>query len=238
MTLAVAPSRRELFPDPPEQGWAEFLSYFAREWRQGDHVTMIGPTNSGKTTLATKILPIRKYVVVLANKPRDETMSKLAHEGYMIQEKLSLDLADRIVLWPMDMDAQEVYEQHKALFERALRSVYYSGGWTIFLDEATYLSDYLKLRKLLELLWQQGRSIGITIVAGTQRPVNIPLYAYDQATHLFFWGDNDERNLARIGGLGGIDAAPVRVAVSRLGEHEVLYLNTRTGKQVKTKVRI
>jgi hypothetical protein len=61
---------------------------------------------------------------------------------------------------------------------------------------------------------------------------------YDQATHLFFWRDNDETNLKRIGGLGAIDSTLIRHTVGRLPRHSALYLNTRTGRMAVTRVEI
>jgi hypothetical protein len=57
---------------------------------------------------------------------------------------------------------------------------------------------------------------------------------YDQATHLFFWRDNDDANLKRIGGIGSLDARLVRDTVAALPHHETLYVNTRTGRLVQT----
>jgi hypothetical protein len=59
---------------------------------------------------------------------------------------------------------------------------------------------------------------------------------YDQATHLFFWRDNDEANLKRIGGIGFLDAKLIRGTVAELPEHEALYINTRTGSLIRTQV--
>lgn len=53
----------------PIMEWETFLSEFSEPggdfiWRQGEHVTIIGNTSSGKTTLARAILPIRRFVTV------------------------------------------------------------------------------------------------------------------------------------------------------------------------------
>src|SRR5690349_6421632 len=66
----------------PPVSWDDFYGYFGANWRQGEHVGLIGPTGSGKTTLAMWLLPLRKYVVVLGTKPRDKTLDELAARGY------------------------------------------------------------------------------------------------------------------------------------------------------------
>lgn len=215
--------------------WDEFHRYFRASWAQGEHVSYIGPTGSGKTTLALAILPIRSWVLALATKPKDKTMDRLhnAERWPITQEwppkSRAARSASRVILWPPFRRPEDVrvqqYVMHKAIVE-----AFTSGGWTIFADELFYLCKYLGLQRTLEMVWTQGRSVGITLVGGTQRPAHVPLLAYDQATHLFFWRDNDETNLRRIAGLGGLNSAAIRRTVAALPKHHALYLNTRTGE--------
>lgn len=87
----------------------------------------------------------------------------------------------------------------------------------------------MKLGAYLKLYWGQGRSLGLTLVTGTQRPAYMPLEFYDQATHLFIFKDNDRINVSRLAGLAGsekIDA--IKREIPKLGKHEFIYVNTRT----------
>jgi hypothetical protein len=224
---------------PPQLvSWDEFLESF--DWRQGEHITMIGPTGSGKTTLALAILPRRDYVIAYGTKPKDDTLEKLVkREKWKLVRTFDKmprvpALARRIVFWPKYND---LYSGPRQTWEisQSLNAAFVQGGWCLFIDETYWFSDEMKLDRWLKALWTQGRSIGLSLVAGTQRPVDIPLLAYSQATHLFFWRDNDEANLKRIGGLNGLNAGLVRATVSTLEPHQVLYVNTRTGAMVVTK---
>jgi len=94
------------------------------------------------------------------------------------------------------------------------------------------------MKRILVLLWTQGRSNKITVVAGCQRPAFVPTEIYDQATHIFLWGDNDENNLKRIGGIGALNAKEVKLAVAELPKYHILYLNTRTNEMLRTKVEL
>ena len=225
----------------PVTPWDTFYRYFERSWHQGEHVSYIGPTGSGKTTLALAILPIRRYCVALATKPKDATMDALARSGWRKTETWPPPRRvgasnERVILWPKINDlslATRGNQQHQ--IQRALEDCYGAGGWTVFADELHYLVKQLGLGPLLEAYWTQGRSIGLTLVGGTQRPAHIPLMAYDQATHLFFYRDNDETNLRRIGGLGGLNSRDIRATVAVLPKHHALYLNTRTGETAVTK---
>lgn len=217
--------------------WADFVE--GLRWKQGEHVSLIGPTGSGKTTLAHAILPKRKFVVVLATKPKDSTLSKLSGDGYQTirswPEHVSTDVSPKLILWPTMRRPGDAKKQQREI-GKALNEIFRQGGWTVFADELRYLSGTLRLSPLLELLWQQGRSLGVSLVGGTQRPAHVPLMLYDQATHLFFWRDNDEANLKRIGGIGFLDSKLVRDTVSELPQHETLYINTRTGSLIRTQV--
>lgn len=228
MTVATEPAARAgLTP------WSDFLARL--DWRQGEHLSLIGPTGGGKTTLALQLLPRREWVTVLATKPADPTLNKLRRQGYKLIEKWPPPaLTQRVLLWPRFRGRRDMVPQRAAIAE-ALTEMFAAGGWCIFVDELSYLSQMLRLDTDLRLLWQQGRALNLTLVGATQRPAWVPLEMYSQATHLFFWRTTDRTDLGRIGGLGGIDPGLVRQRVSRLAPHETLYVNTRTGEMLVTK---
>ena len=136
------------------------------------------------------------------------------------------------MLWPQFKGEADYKRQQKVIYS-ALADMFAAGNWTIGLDEVSYLVNTLKLESTLRMLWEQGRSVGITVVAGTQRPAHVPLLMYDQASHLFLFRDNDEQNLKRMAGMGGADSKRVKQTVQGLDRYEVLYVNTGTGGMVK-----
>lgn len=213
--------------------WDEFLSRFC--WFQGEHITIIGPTGTGKTTLALSLIHKRSAVVAFASKAKDDTMDRLAQSGYRLMEGFAPSVFSHIVLQPPVRSARDQANQAQ-VFHDAIYSILRSGGWCTLWDEAAYLADDLGLTAAMRTLWQQGRSLGVSIIACTQRPAFVPVTAYSSATHLFFFRDNDEVNLSRIGGLGGIAAGPIREQVARLEGHSILYVNTRTGERLETEV--
>src|SRR5690606_30851777 len=120
---------------------------------------------------------------------------------------------------------------------RALTDMFWQGHWCIVAEELFELSE-IGLDKELSKVWTQGRSAGLSLVGATQRPVGIPLFAYSQASHLFLFGDNDEVNLRRLQGIGGMSGTTLRDAVSALRGHDVLYVGTRTRQLVRTRVPV
>jgi hypothetical protein len=217
--------------------WSRFLR--AMEWRQGEHVTVIGPTGAGKTTLVKELLWFRDYVVVFAAKPRDPLLDEFQAEGYTIIHRWPPpepreDFA-RIVLWPPVKTIQD-NEAQRTVFIHALDAIYRTGDWCVYWDEARYMVDFLNLRMFAELYWLQGRSLGISFVVASQRPAWLPLSAYDQATHLFFFYDNDERNVKRLVEMAPISPKETREALASLTRHDFVYFNTRTGQSLVSRV--
>jgi hypothetical protein len=220
--------------------WDSFLQRF--DWQQGEHIGLIGPTGSGKTTLSLELMSRRKYVCIIGTEPEDDTLSKFAkqHDYKIIREfpqYFDPVTHSRLVLWPKMKRMSDQGTQRMAV-GHALQTMFTQKRWAINVDELSYISKDLNLEPHLKLIWQQGRSIGISLVAGTQRPAHVPLLIYDQSTHLFFWHDNDEANLRRIGGLGSLNSRLIRDTVAALPENVFLYLNTRTSEMLISKANI
>lgn len=223
---------------PPRKSWADFLDGW--DWRQGEHVSLIGPTGTGKSTLALAILPRREYRCIIVTKPADETVTDL--DGYEVVRKWDPNLKKHhaYVLWP-NISTMDKQNAQRLLIRSALRDMYASGSWCVFADEVSYLARDLRLTRELKMLWLQGRSLGISMVAATQRPAWVPLEMYSQASHLFLWKDNDARNVRRLVEIGGtVDHRQLEAALASLDamQHEVLYVGTRTGELVITKAEV
>lgn len=205
-------------------------------WAQGEHVSLIGPTGAGKTTLALSILPLRRYVTVVATKPADPVLHRLRRHGFtQVPAWPPPPEVARVLLWPRFRGKRDLAAQRAAISD-GLVEMFSTGGWTVYVDELSYLCSMLKLDTDLRLLWLQGRALKLTIVGGTQRPAWVPLEMYSQAAHLFFWRSGDKRDLDRIAGIGQADPMAVRHYVANLDWHDVLHVNTQTGAMTVTRV--
>jgi hypothetical protein len=245
--VSYASQIRELPPDDmaPVIDWDDFLTYVF-DWRQNQHVGLIGPTESGKSTLEFAILPMRKYIVFFATKPADRTLDAFASKGGFtkIQDwppmkrrnrEYTAQEMPRRLLWPdASKMSPETLATQRAVFVKAFHDIYSQGGWCTAWDEFWMMCKILEMEDEARIMLQQARSNDIAFVMGAQRPSRIPVELYDQSTHLFFWRDNDETNLKRMGGIGWLSSGPIRAFVASLEPHQVLYINTRRGWMYRT----
>lgn len=214
--------------------WPDLMARF--RWEQGEHITLVGPTGQGKTTLVKSLLPRRRFVAVVATKKSDDSLDKLRREangGYKQIERWPPTARDgeRILFWPKVASYRDRPRQ-AAEVRYMLETIYETGGWTVVLDECRYVAKTLGCEDVLEMLWLQGRSEGVSIVSATQRPRHIPLEAFSQATHLFLWRNRDTYDLDRLGGLGTHNTRTVRDIIAGLPPYHVLYVNTRASDEM------
>ena len=196
-------------PDIVEMSENVFSPWFAKMWNQGEHCVVLGPTGSGKTRYTSTILAIRSYVCVLAVKAHDDTLEQFKQRGYrLITHWPPPDYKMRhVILWIKPKSLTATKTQSIAISE-ALESMYLSGGWCIYFDEAGYIAGHLKLDQELGILLNQGRSSGISVVCSMTRPHSVvgkvPLETLNQTRHQLIFKYQDEREIeacAKITGL-------------------------------------
>lgn len=212
--------------------------FLAERWRYrpGQHVTILAPTDGGKTTFAYQLLERTARpelpVVSLVMKPRDATVKTwsdgLGYRTVRSWPPTSSPWAPRkpagYALWPKhtfdpEVDDVTLYQQ----FRKAISDSYKRGNRILFADEVAGLTD-IWLERHLKNVWQRGRSMGCALWAASQRPFNVPLDAYSNAEHLFLGNDPDERSRKRYGEIGGVDVRLIQNATKDLPKFSWLYL--------------
>lgn len=222
--------------------------FLQRYWsyEDGQHVTILGKTGSGKTYLGFQLLNAsigkERPGVVLVMKPRDATVErwqkvmKLRRIPHWPPPRIRnrVDKPRGYVLWPKlgDFDRDDITLRTE--FDRCFRESYTQAARrngeprALFVDEVVGVSKELRLEESLKRLWMRGRSLGIGLWAATQRPFDAPLLAYQAPEHLFIAPEPDARNRQRLGEIGGFDSDLIEHIVhpaSRvLGKNQFLYL--------------
>ena len=209
-------------------GYQAFLEQLRRKWKQGQHLTISGPTGSGKTYLASDLLEMRDYVVLITTKKRDETLER--YHGYKRMTKWLPSFGDnRILFFPRAKKIEDLPKQQREVYA-ALADMYEAGGWTPYFDDLFYLSHTLKLKEPIRMLYTQSRSNNITLVGSVQRPAWVPLEVPSQSTYLIVFKNGDKRDVDTLAEATGIDRKLMQELNHSLKQYDFLFIEN--GKSV------
>lgn len=224
--------------------WPKLIERFCKgksAWKPGEHVALVGPTGVGKTTLLARILKPRPYKIVFVTKTYDPTITK-DFKGYDVVEewpRRGSPNSNNILLWPKADKGgiRATIEKQKAVFKHALDRIYQDRNWTVVFDEQHYMSTTLGLAPEIAMYLHQGRSSGLSVVNGTQRPAWVPVVTYSASTHGFLWKTTFQEDLKRVSDLGGLDRKELAAQMLTLGKHDFVYIDTRKGYTARSKVK-
>ena len=215
--------------------WADFMERW--NWRQGEHVLVIGRTGQGKTTLISKIINKRPHVVMFATKTHDPVLRQQFPDFHVYRE-WSKPRHDKIMLWPKAAaDLRGIRDEQGAVFGAALNDVFHDRGWCLVVDEAHWMTTELGLGQELAMFQHQARSSGISVVTGVQRPAFIPVITYGSTSHAFMGRINEPADAKRLTALGGVDGKELARHLLELPKHEWVYVdNTGATDPVRTRI--
>ncbi|MBI3936932.1 MAG: hypothetical protein HY323_08140 [Betaproteobacteria bacterium] len=151
-------------------------------WEQGEHCCVIGDTGSGKTTLMygldgePGLLSWRKYAIALRSKGDDAKWLTAK------RVKVALPAMKDPELFHIELFPRRGHEARE--FKIALETAYRQKNTAVYLDETYHADKLLKLRPIIDDLLTRGRSLGITVVTGLQRPVGVSRFAISQSKHV------------------------------------------------------
>lgn len=222
------------------------MQTLAYTWRMGPpdwpnpNVALVASAGSGKTTLARQILQLRDRVCVFGTKTQDSSLyDPFRRLGYRITDDWNpeqLDIPRVIFKPPLGAPTTQALRMQADAFRRALMHVFTVGGWTLYFDEVRYLTETLKLANELNLLWLQGRSLGICIVAGTQRPVSVPINMFEQSRFSFLWKISGAEDRKTASDYTGVNAPIVRAVTAVLPRYETLFVDSEEDTLIRTRV--
>ena len=150
-------------------------------WKQGQHVAIIGSNGSGKTYLESRILPLRAFVVFFRTKSDD-----IVFKGFKRVRKVT-----DIELLPRERSKyyllEPAYRRQSYEGYALVEKVWREHGWCLAFDELFYATQKLGLEREIDRLLTQGRSLGISVVVGMQRPSRISRFALSECIHAFIF---------------------------------------------------
>ena len=192
-------------------------------WDQGDHVLIAAPTKSGKTTLASSLIERRSHAITFATKPRDTTLDREYKDWTTVSHPREVKAwMNRIIVKaPEGKTIRETRDNQRRTFPLFFDFVYRDGGWCVYIDETLYMADpkFGGVGAEIEMMHYHGRSNGISMVTGFQRPAWVPKIIYSSAAHAYIAKTRDSGDLKRLADLGNV--APKELAL------EVAALPTR-----------
>jgi DNA helicase HerA-like ATPase len=169
---------------------AEFL--FPRE---GYHTAILGTTGSGKSTLGAWLLskaPFHLKPAFIIDFKHEEIFQKcLRIREIGIHESLPSH-AGLYVVRPRPDEAFRADGGPDV--EKWLEKLWRNGNAWLFIDEGYLMPDKAWLRNVLA----QGRSLGITVVTCSQRPVDVPLSIFTEATYISIFHLNFKKDKQRV----------------------------------------
>lgn len=216
--------------------------FLAERWdyRPGEHVAFLAPTQSGKTTLAFQLLERtaskRLQAVVLVAKPRDRVVNRWGKQLGLKTVRTWPPLLSRVlepppgwILWPKHVfdPAIDRPNLYYAFREAILECYKTKRPRILFADEFYILCVLLGLEEETTEILASGSSMDTGGWFATQKPSHVSTWLYSNSDHLFLGYDADERNRKRFGEIGGVDAKLVSESVKSLNEYQWLYIRRR-----------
>lgn len=229
-------------------GREEFLTS-RWDYRPGQHVSVIAPTQNGKTTWLFELLRNSDTSwcsvppVMLVAKPQDRVVAAgLEDIGYAETPRWPPrrrrgwwreEEPAGFGLWPRhlkDVEPEQNAAHLARAFRPALQDLYWKGNSICIADEVYHLCVVLGLSTQLTQHWTQGGGMGSGLWSATQKPSgtqqgSIPSFMYNSPTHTFLGRDPDKRNRDRFGEIGGVDAKFLSETVLKLQKYEWLYIH-------------
>ena len=213
----------------------EFVPEFGNEYMAGQHVTLLGPTGRGKSTLCYELLGVvispDMPVISLHGKikGRDPVIGKAAKRFHLrdvpqLPSKARMTY-DRKRKWngyiicplvkPMD-SAKEKALLHAAFKDAINRNYQTTRRKTItHINEAHQTQADLKLKEDVEAPLMRGGPDN-AVWHEAQRGAYLSYHTYNAPEHVFIFADPDKRNRERYSDLGFVDPKEIYEITSNL----------------------
>ena len=238
-------------PQLPEVPWSEVGPEFLEAWGHDDngklraeHWEIEGQSGSGKSYLAATAMQQRAKrwgtaIIAIITKNTDDSIPLL---GWPVVD--SWDEVKKYrwsLFWPQTrLQGEEREAYHEARIYELLSKLWPDPGEmanvVLYIDEIRYLESLSKrLKKMIRMYWREGRSHGISIIAGAQRPLEMVRDMHSEARWRAVFCPADMADLDRFAELLGPprEWGPVLLSLDQT-LHQFVLKNTFTQETVIT----
>lgn len=226
--------------------WQEFAPFFYENHQQGEHISIVGRTGKGKTTLGLMLCKIvgsrpaknpvdekskvrrPSRVTVLCYKPRDDTMRLiLPQEEWPVIKKWPPPYGqEHCIVW-----VKGDFKRQRAVFAPLLQQIYQEGAQTIYVPEAAHFERQppggLGMGSQMTEFWSAARSNKLTMISDTQRPRWVTNSMWTEPTWIFVFRIRDRLDKKRLAELTSEDRAIWEI-MPKLGDFEFMCFHEET----------
>lgn len=246
--------------------WDEAERWLGEVWEPGQHCSIYGRSGMGKSYLFRYgLAPIwhrrRQRGLVLDTKHDRGTLRDMGHvTGQYPAWSDSLPfrvrewtVGEQARSWQTDPEWYKLQPPHpgisagprleraKRIVRQALDRVFREGHWVLGIDETQTVTRKAPpgydLGSEMQTIWQEGRDREITVIAGSQVPVDVPSAMHDQPTLACIGRVTDHRRLERLGEITG-QPELVEGIVPELEGKEFLIIHLEREEWLITEVKV
>lgn len=207
------------FEWPPVEPWSVIGEDFIDAWGhdekgklRAEHWEVEGQSGSGKSYLIATVMQQRAQrwdttTIGIVTKSTDDSLPLLGWP--IVGDTKELQQFRQCLFWPKTKaQGQEREVFHEQAIYALLTWLWPDPGETadlvVYMDEIRYLESLSpRLKKLIRMYWREGRSHGISIIAGAQRPLEMVRDMHSEARWKSVFKPADEADMERFAQLLG-----------------------------------
>lgn len=203
-------SAGKLYPQrvPWELLGPDFIDAWGRpggKW-QPEHMEILGPTGCGKSyfekhILLERVRVRRSHVVILLTKPADKTLAQLDWPVVTKWPPNEWNHKNRQVLFHAKSTGlgKGARARQAEQVEQLLDGLWHPDANVILaVDEIAYVEQELGLRTHMTTYMREGRTLGITVVASTQRPAGVSRAVHSETAWVAAFAPKDQDDAERM----------------------------------------
>lgn len=218
---AASPSRDSGpgFASPEQVPWSELGPDFIETWGRDDkgqpraeHLEVEGQSGSGKSYAIATIMQQRAArfdtgMIGIITKSTDDSIPLLGWP--QVTSYGEVRKYRQMLFWPQtSLKGEDKEKHHEKAIGQLLDQLWPEPGerndMVLYFDEIRYVEGLSRrLKKLVRMYWREGRSHGISIIAGAQRPLEMVRDMHSEAKWRAVFQPSDEADMERFAELLG-----------------------------------